>query len=149
MKINWGTSIVIAFILFISFILYFIIKASTQDKYDFDLVSDSYYKDELNYQTDIDKLNNAKVLDLDIRVKKNKKGIEINFPATYITENIDGKVSLYRPSNQNLDFDIPFILTKTTTLLIPDNKLVGGRWDIKISWTKNNKEYLLKKEFVY
>ncbi len=79
MKINWGTGIVIAFVLFISFILYFIIKASTQDKYDFDLVSDSYYEDELNYQTDIDKLNNAKVLDLDIRIKKNKKGIEINF----------------------------------------------------------------------
>ena len=48
MKINWGTGIVIAFVFFISFILFFIVKASTQDKYEYDLVSEQYYKDELN-----------------------------------------------------------------------------------------------------
>ncbi len=149
MKINWGTGIVIAFILFISFILFFIIKASTQDKYNYDLVSEEYYKDELNYQSEIDKLNNTKALNIKITINKTKKGIEIKFPATYITENIDGNVSLYRPSNRRLDFDTPFIVSKRTSLLIPDNKLVGGRWDIKISWTKNNKKYLYKKEFIY
>ncbi len=149
MKINWGTGIVIAFVLFISFILFFIIKASTQDKYDFDLVSKEYYKDEINYQTDIDKLNNAKDLDLQLTIEKSTKGIEIKFPPSYITENIDGNVSLYRPSNQGLDFDIPFVLSERTTLLIPDNKLVGGRWDIKLSWSKNKKDYLIKKQLVY
>ena len=80
---------------------------------------------------------------------KTNDGIEITFPENYITESINGKVSLYRPSNQSLDFDIAFVLSKRTTLLIPDNKLVGGRWDIKISWSENNKEYLYKKELVY
>jgi len=149
MKINWGTGVVIAFVLFISFILFFVIKASTQKKYDYDLVSEEYYKDELNYQVDIDKLNNFKQLNIEITTTKTNDGIEIAFPENYITESINGKVSLYRPSNQSLDFDIPFVLSKRTTLLIPDNKLVGGRWDIKISWSENNKEFLYKKEFVY
>jgi hypothetical protein len=149
MKINWGTGIVIAFVLFISFILFFVIKATTQEKYNYDLVSEEYYKDELNYQADIDKLNNFKQLNIKIITTKTNDGIEITFPENYITESINGKVSLYRPSNQSLDFDIAFVLSKRTTLLIPDNKLVGGRWDIKISWSENNKEYLYKKELVY
>ena len=149
MKINWGTGVVIAFILFISFILFFVIKATTQKKYNYDLVSEEYYKDELNYQSDIDKLTNTKLLNIEITTTKTKDGIEIKFPASYITESINGNVSLYRPSNQSLDFDIPFVLSKRTTLLIPDNKLVDGRWDIKLSWNQHNKEYLYKKEFVY
>ena len=149
MKINWGTGIVIAFILFISFILFFVIKASTQKKYNYDLVSEEYYKDELNYQNDIDKLNNTKDLAIEILVQKTSEGMEIIFPQDYQGKELNGNVSLYRPSNQSLDFDIPFVLSKRTSLLIPDNKLVGGRWDIKISWSENNKEYLYKKAMIY
>ena len=149
MKINWGTGIVIAFILFIGFILYFVITMSIDKKYDYDLVSEEYYKDELNYQKDIDKYNNTKELGIVLEFKKTAEGLKISFPNKYQTEIIEGNVSLYRPSNQSLDSDIPFVLSKRTTLLIPDNKLVGGRWDIKISWSENNKEYLYKKEFVY
>ena len=149
MKINWGTGVVIAFILFISFILFFVIKATTQKKYEYDLVSEEYYKDELNYQSDIDKLNNTKQLNIEITTTKTKDGIEIKFPDTYKSSTIDGNVFLYRPSNQSLDFDIPFVLSKRTTLLIPDNKLVDGRWDIKLSWNQHHKEYLYKKEIVY
>ncbi len=149
MNINWGTGVVIAFILFISFILFFVLKASTQKKYDYDLVSEEYYKDELNYQSNIDKLNNTKQLNIEIVAAKTKDGIEIKFPDSYKTENIDGNVSLYRPSNQSLDFDIPFDLSKRTTLLIPDNKLVGGRWDIYLTWQKEGKEYAYKKAMVY
>lgn len=149
MKINWGTGIIIAFILFIGFILFFVIKANTDKKYDYDLVSEEYYKDELNYQKDIDRYNNTKNLGVKIKFQKTDEGIIIIFPEKYQIETIQGNVSLYRPSNKSLDVDIPFILSKRTTLLIPDNKLVGGRWDIKISWSENNKEYLYKKEFVY
>ncbi len=149
MKINWGTAIIIAFVLFISFILFFVVKASTDKKYDYLLVSKEYYKDELNYQNEIDKYNNTKDLGIEIKFKKTPEGLEINFPQSYQTEHIQGNVSLYRPSNQGLDKNIPFVLSKRTTLLIPDQMLVDGRWDIKISWSENNKEYLFKKEFVY
>jgi hypothetical protein len=149
MKINWGTGIVIAFVLFISFILFFVIKASTQKAYSYDLVSEEYYKDELKYQADIDKMQNVKDLGIKISIETSKEGIQIAFPENFKTENMDGNVSFYRPSNQSLDFDIPFDLSKQTSLLIPDNKLVGGRWDIKINWSQNNKEYLYKKEIVY
>ena len=47
MKINWGTAIVIAFVCFISFIMYFVISMSTDKKYDHDLVVEDYYGQEL------------------------------------------------------------------------------------------------------
>mgnify|MGYP006208917377 CR=1 FL=1 len=38
MKINWGTGIVIAFGLFMTFILYFVFEVQSNSKYDNDLV---------------------------------------------------------------------------------------------------------------
>ena len=46
MKINWGTGIVIAFALFMSFILYFVFKVQSDSKYDNELVTEDYYKKE-------------------------------------------------------------------------------------------------------
>jgi hypothetical protein len=53
MKFNWGTGIVLAFIGFISFIMYFIIIMMTDNTYDHDLVTENYYKQELEFQNDI------------------------------------------------------------------------------------------------
>lgn len=44
MKINWGTGIVLAFIGFITFILYFVFRMSTDDSANHDLVTEEYYK---------------------------------------------------------------------------------------------------------
>ncbi|MEP5434179.1 MAG: FixH family protein, partial [Flavobacteriaceae bacterium] len=52
-------------------------------------------------------------------------------------------VSLYRPSNKNLDFNLPISLSNSQ-LLIPDNQLLEGRWDIKIFWEYAGKEFLHK-----
>ena len=144
MKLNWGTSIIIAFILFIGFILFFVVKATTDKKYDYNLVSDEYYKDELNYQKEIDQYKNTKKLGVAPKFEKTEAGIEISFPETFKTEIINGKVSLYRPSNQQLDQEIPFTLTNAATLLIPKSTLVDGRWDIKMYWKHKEKEYLYK-----
>ena len=149
MKLNWGTSIIIAFILFIGFILFFVVKATTDKKYDYNLVSDEYYKEELSYQKEIDQYKNTKKLGVAPKFEKTEAGIEIHFPETFKTETINGKVSLYRPSNQQLDQEIPFTLSNANTLLIPKSTLVDGRWDIKMYWKHKEKEYLYKKQFVY
>jgi hypothetical protein len=57
-------------------------------------------------------------------------------------------VSLYRPSNKKLDFEVPISLSGTH-LLIPKSTLVGGRWDISIDWTYDGKEFLNKKTIYF
>ncbi len=148
MKFNWGTGIIIAFISFIAFILFFIIKMNTNDKYDHDLVTEDYYAEELKYQNDIDKEQNAKLLSQNLTWKKTNEGIVVKFPENFDAKKITGNVFLYRPSNKQLDFEIPISLSNHN-LLIPDKRLLGGRWNIKVDWQYSGKSYLYKKEILY
>jgi hypothetical protein len=148
MKFNWGTGIVLAFIGFISFIMYFIITMNVDKDFEHELVTEDYYAEELAYQSDIDKLNNANTLEENISYEKTDMGLTIKFPKTLEFENITGKVFLYRPSNKQLDFETAISLSDTH-LLIPDKRLVDGRWNIKIDWQYKGKSYLFKEAMTY
>ena len=148
MKLNWGTGIIIAFICFIGFIMFFVITMTTDDKYNHDLVTEDYYKQELNFQDDINRETNSKNLKQDITWKKTEKGLIIIFPEQLDASKINGKVFLYRPSNKQFDFETPISLSNHN-LLIPDNRLLGGRWNIIIDWEYNKTPYRFKKEIVY
>lgn len=148
MKFNWGTGIVLAFIGFISFIMFFIINMNINKKYDHDLVAEDYYKQELSFQNDIDKENNSKSLLKNVSWEKTDEGLLIKFPETLEVNQIKGKVFLYRPSNKQLDFETTISLSNHN-LLIPDKRLLDGRWNIKVDWQYNGKLYLYKKEIMY
>ena len=145
MKINWGGGIVIAIVAFIAFILFFVIRMTTNSKYDHDLVASDYYKNELVYQEEINKEENLKLLSQSIKVEQNLDGISIIFPSDLNPNNIKGKVFLYRPSNKKLDIEIPLSIS-SNILFLPKKDLVGGRWNIHIDFIYKEKAYLFKKE---
>ncbi|QXP51475.1 FixH family protein [Cellulophaga sp. HaHa_2_95] len=148
MKINWGTGVVIAFVCFISFILFFVIRMNMDDKANHDLVTEEYYQEEIGYQKEIDAVKNANHNSKKISLQKTTEGLEISFPENLNNKEIKGTVSLYRPSNKHLDFDFPISLSDSH-LLVPDKRLLEGRWDIKISWKYQNEEYLHKEKITY
>ncbi len=147
LNIGWGTSIVIAFALFITFILYFVIKVQSDSKYDNDLVVEEYYKKDALYGEDYIKMQNAQDLIEKPKVTQKDNSIEVVFPKEFSPKNIQGTVSFYRPSNKKLDFQIPISLSKPS-LLIPKLNLVGGRWDIFIDWEYQSISYKMK-ETIY
>ena len=147
-KISWPAGIIIALGSFIVFILSFVYKATFVSEYNHHLVSNDYYNDELNYQQEIDKLNNAAELEDNITYKKVDAGLLFNFPSEFETSKITGTISFQRLSNSKIDFQFPINL-KTNDYLIPDEKLVEGRWDVKIEWTVNNNTYLFKEKINY
>ena len=146
MKINWGTGIVIAFGLFIIFILSFVYKVQSNQKYDNELVTKDYYKKEALVQGDIEKQENANALTNKVTIEKTAEGMKIQFPADFDYSKINGKVSLYRPSSQKLDFEIPISLS-SPHLLIPKSNLTDGLWDISIDWEYDGVKYLNKHSF--
>ncbi|WGD34260.1 FixH family protein [Olleya sp. YS] len=148
MKLNWGTSIVIAFIAFISFIMYFVINMNINKDLDHDLVSEDYYKQELEYQNDINKEENSKELASKLMWKKIPEGLQIIFPKELDYNAISGKVFLYRPSNKQLDFETTILLSNHN-LLIPDKRLLDGRWNIKIDWKHKDNNYMFKEDITY
>lgn len=148
MKVNWGTGIVIAIIAFMGFILFFVIKMSSNKKYSYDLVSEKYYQKELVYQQEIDAAKNASELEENVSIKRTIEGLRIYFPKDFSSEEIKGKVFLYRPSNKQLDFEIP-ISFSNTYLLVPEDRLLDGRWNIIVKWKIKDKDFLFKEELIY
>jgi hypothetical protein len=147
-KINWGTAIVIAFALFMSFILFFVFKVQSDHKYDNELVNEEYYKKEATVQNDINSEHNAKALSQQLTITPTTEGVFINFPKDLDNKKIKGTVSLYRPSNKKLDFDTPISLS-SSDLLIPKKNLVGGLWDITVQWNYEGKTYLNREEIYF
>ncbi|WP_339849490.1 FixH family protein [uncultured Dokdonia sp.] len=148
MKWNWGKGIVVAMACFMGFILYMVITMSTDDNYSHDLVTEEYYAKEMAYQTEIDAETNARNLVGEISGKRMPEGWLLTFPPSISESTNKGKVFLYRPSNQQLDFEVPLAISGSN-LLIPDNQLIDGRWNIIIEWTDGEEEFMYKKSIVY
>jgi len=132
-KINWGTGIVIAMILFMVFILQFVYRISVYDKYDHHLVADDYYKDELKYQEQIDKEENANKLIENVKIIKTDSGLNIVFPKEFESGKISGEIKFLRPSNIKLDIKKKIELL-TNTFFIPRKQLVSGKYNIIVDW---------------
>lgn len=121
---------------------------NSENRAKHDLVTEEYYKAELGYQKELNDATNAYKLTNKLVVEKTEGGLLIEFPKDQDYNKITGNVSLYRPSNKQLDFNLPISLSKTH-LLIPDKRLLDGRWDIKITWQYNKEEYLHKQSITY
>jgi hypothetical protein len=145
MKLNWGHYIVIAFTLFIAFILYFVFEVQGNNKYDNELVVEEYYKNDARYGDDMVKLQNTERLAAKPTIETTPEGVKITFPENFNPEKITGKVSCYRPSAKRLDFT-QMLKLSGPSVLIPKGNLVGGRWDMTLDWDYEGTEYLLKKE---
>lgn len=148
MKMSWGTYIVIAFALFMGFILYFVFLVQSDKKYDNELVLSDYYKYEMNLENEQNKERNANELESKVIITEQDNEIVIEFPKEFDYTKIEGKVSLYRPSDEKLDFEIPISLS-SSNLLIPRKVLADGRWDILVDWKYQDKEYLNKKSIKF
>lgn len=147
MKINWGTGIVIGFGSFMAFILSFVFLVQSNAKYDNELVAADYYKQESKVQSDIESQQLSNALKTKLKIEKTDAGLQIIFPSDFDYKKINGTISLYRPSNQKLDFDSKISLS-SPIMLIPKHKLAGGLWEIAIHWKVGEITYL-NKETVY
>lgn len=147
MKLNWGHSIIIAFVLFIGFILFFVIQ-SHQFENKHELVSEDYYKEELQYQTEIDALNSAKSLEPNVTITKTNNGFKVVFPEEFNNQNTTGSIKMMRPSNKVFDFESAVEITDGV-VYIENEKLLEGNWRLRLEFTKDNTLYLIKKDLQY
>lgn len=147
MKINWGTGIVIAFAIFISFILYFVINVQSDSKYDNELVVEEYYKHDAKFGDEMTRIQNAQNLAEKPVIKNDSNGVTIVFPAVFVPKDIKGTVNFYRSSSKKFDFNVPILLS-SSSLNVPKISLLVGRWEINMEWQYEGKKYLTK-ETIY
>ncbi|WP_053187424.1 FixH family protein, partial [Sunxiuqinia dokdonensis] len=107
LKINWGTGIVIALLIMMSAMLYLVSIAVRQD---FDLVEKDYYQKSVNYQNQIDKINNVSKLAAPVKLSQTDQAIQLDFPQLFQNEQLSGTIHIYSPVSEKNDLTLPIRL---------------------------------------
>ncbi len=145
MKLNWGTSIVIAFVLFIGFIMFMVVQMMSSKELEHDLVVESYYQKELTFQDDLDSAQNAADLENQVNVEVISQGVQIIFPSDFDFSQIQGEIYLYRPSDKALDFTVQLHL-ENGEYVVPRSLIKDGIWEVNLKFTHKGEEYFIQKK---
>ncbi|OKL41526.1 FixH family protein [Pontibacter flavimaris] len=139
----WPYAIVVAMVLFMSYIAMFVYKAMNQDV---DLVSKDYYEKEIKYQDQIDRVKRTQALgDVIVEYKAGEQTLLLQLPATYRGMNPSGTITLFRPSDDKLDKQVPLQLGRDQSQLLEVSDLASGIWKVRVSFNADNQEYYTEK----
>ncbi len=133
---NFGKWIVFAFVLFALFIGTLVTVCVKQD---INLVSKSYYNDELVYQDQIVRINNTKMLLKKPSITKDGKGsVQIDFGDQFKIQK--GEVKFFCPSNPEADRNFE-LQSSGNTQQFDTSGFKRGMYKAKLLWTMDGKEY--------
>lgn len=141
MKWNWGTKIALSFVLFGVFILYMVVQAFRED---FDLVTENYYQEELQYQTRIQEKANLLQSGDEIAIEPGQDDVIFRFPESF--RNAKGTIYFYHPSKKLFDKTFQVVLNDQNQQSINRDELVRGRYKVKVSWQVGGLSYFQEKE---
>lgn len=142
MKINWGTALLIFFILYIGNLVRVVIKSRTIDH---TLVVDNYYDHDIKYQERVDKINNRNLLteDLEINYSQEEKVLRLAFGKDMKVRKAN--LQMYRASDKSADFTRAIEAgVAETEVSLPDLK--KGKWKIKVEWSDEHRTYIKEKD---
>ena len=145
---NWGVKITLAFIVFAIIMIIMVVISINQDV---NLVAQDYYKQEIAYESQIERIKNAKNLDFppSIDFDKEVNSVVITFPFSLGSQIQAGTVLLYRPSDQRKDVKAKLTLDHNNQFKISMTDRKKGKWLVKLTWSDSQKEYYYEKQFVY
>src|SRR5688500_5103994 len=120
---NFGKWIIVAFILFATFIATLVTVCVRQDV---SLVSKDYYKEELGYQEQIHRLNNTAALAAKPVIKVVDQTLHVEFNEFNKIET--GELKLFCPSNAKMDRIFTVAPSNETTRTFEINTLQKGMY---------------------
>ena len=144
MKFNFGTGIFIFLTLFVVALVAFVIFAHNQDV---NLVHDNYYEKGVDHSQQMEKEARSASIASQINVSDTGTAIKISFPEGFSSSFTQGKVVFFRPSDHLKDLTHPLTIQENTFTCSKD-KLVSGRYIVKISWQKDNLDYEVDKTLI-
>ena len=141
MKLNWGHKLVFFMVLFMLFIVYMIYRISVQQV---DLVDTNYYERGVKYQDELNKFTEAQVVKPHVNFDGTAGVIRLKIEGS---QNISGTLLIYRPSDEKMDFTIPFETDTTQSYTYSTASLQKGLWKATFEWTLDGKLMAAEREF--
>lgn len=147
MKINWGTGIVIFFIIFISLAVSFIVFSFRQKQ---DLVDEDYYQKGAAYSVQMAINQRSEIYSDSVRVYVAGEFVQVDLCKS-LSVNIDSiNLVFFRPSDKDLDFSCALDLNPDTEIKVARSNLANGRYLVKLNWQMDGNAFMLQKQlFVY
>lgn len=132
---NAGKWILVAYLLFAAFIATLVTVCMRQDV---NLVAPDYYKKELAYQDQIDRLKRTAALKVKPVVDVQSYAIRIRFDSTSRVE--QGTMELFSPSNPKMDRS--FALNVDDSEYYKDvSNMLPGMYRLRLTWTMQGIDY--------
>ena len=138
---NWGYRIVLAFALFITFIVSMVVYVSTKGA---DLVAEDYYVQEVNYQDIINAKINSVDLKEQLKITQDAQKVVVFFPKG-VSQNIEGTIHFYHPQHTDKDLVKSITLSEEKIQSIDKINLSKGNYTVKLFWKEGNKSYYIEK----
>lgn len=140
--INWGYGLAISLGLFMLLITALGIKMMLSSE---KLVEDRPYERGLHYQAEIERQQRSKPFFpiTKVEYQPQRKLIRVALPTDLQPEK--GEILLYRPSDGKQDRKYPLALNAENVNELPALGLASGRWQVKVTWTKQDESYQVEK----
>jgi hypothetical protein len=135
-NMNPGKWIVVVFILFAAFIGTLVTVCMRED---ISLVAKDYYNQELAYQDQISRINNAAALPNKPQITVTRDFIRVEFDSLSFVER--GKIDLFCPSDSRMDRNFEITIRDDQAFTYALSGLKSGMYRVKLSWSMDNKDY--------
>lgn len=139
---NWGNKLILVFIAFAGLMCFLVYKAMNTR---YELVSKTYYQDELRYQDKIDAKANASALS-NIKIDTDNDNLILQLPDNFIGQSVKGDIWLYCKTDAIKDLRLPLTADEAGRQFIPKKQLMANKYLLKLSWESANKKYYTEQD---
>jgi nitrogen fixation protein FixH len=142
----WPYAIIATFVLFASYIGFMVRQAM---RTSIDLVSADYYQQEIAYQKRMESVARTAALPAPVQVcyEREAQRLTLKLPPSLAGTPMRGTLHFFRPSNQQLDFELPFTPTgEVPQQQLNTTRLRPGYWRLHLDFTAGGQEYFVEKE---
>ncbi|MFO1501333.1 MAG: FixH family protein [Verrucomicrobiota bacterium] len=143
---SWPRVITGVFIVFFAGLVAFIVFAN---RHSVDLVQADYYEQEIQYQHRLDRVN---------RTLRAGQPMAVNYDgatrhivlrlAVAESQSVAGQIHLYRPSNAQLDQQIPLALDAQGIQKLDSTRLRPGLWKVRVEWQVGGEGFYIDQPIV-
>jgi nitrogen fixation protein FixH len=137
-RFHWGTGVLFVFTLFVLGVAGMVVTAFMNRV---ELVSDDYYQRGVLYEERLTVLRRSEAMADSIVIAASSGGIEIRFSREVARRLSEGRVSLYRPSDQGMDRVLSVALDSAGYQRVPMSPRDGGMWKVRVSWVAESLDF--------
>jgi len=142
MKLNWGYSIILFFVVFCSVMIGIMVFAFRQTN---DLVTEDYYEKGANYTRQMEINSRSAAYQDSIQITDVNQVILTRFAKSIYRSQDTMQINFYRPSDKKFDYSVKALLN-SDSLKIDKKHLHKGHYTVNFLWLKGEKKVQIEKD---